>query len=137
MKQRLIWIFRFVLPLCLLPSPLFAAGRAMECGEWVDEEYRGTYLFSLGPDAKSTLSISYKPEGQNLLFGKSVRKWTLLWQKERNAVFYGEDSDDWTGPVKLLSLNFSDVTMFTYSLGGATEGDELASRIVRRCRRLD
>jgi hypothetical protein len=136
MQQRLILIVGVALPLCVLPSPLLAAGRALECQEWVDEEFRGTYVFSLSPDAKSAFSVTYKPQGANRLFGKGVKKWTLLWQKERNAVLYGEDLDDGAGPAKLLSLNFSDAEMFAYSLGGAAE-DEVAAKTVRRCRRLD
>jgi hypothetical protein len=136
MQQRMVWIVGLGLPLCILPSLSLAAGRALECQEWVDEEFRGTYLFSLGPDAKSAFSVTYKPQGENRLFGRGVKKWTLLWQKERNAVLYGEDPEDGAGPAKLLSLNFSDAEMFAYSLGGAAE-DEVSAKTVRRCRRPD
>ncbi len=108
----------------------------MECREWIDKNYRGVYTFSFDSD-KRELTASHKPEGRNYLFGRNVAKWIVVWDKARTAVFYGIEADDWTAPVKVLSLNFGEVAMFAYSIGGATEGDLLKSKIDRRCRRLD
>ena len=52
-------------------------------------------------------------------------------------MFYGIAADDWTGPVRMLSLHFGDVQMFPYALGSVMEGATLVSKIERRCRRLD
>jgi hypothetical protein len=136
MQRRLICVLGITILLCLVIGKSFAAGREMECREWVDKKYRGLYIFSFDSNSKA-LSATYKPEGENFLFGSGVRKWTVLWVKEHNAVFFGEQPEDWTGPLKLLSLNFSDVAMFAYSLGSTFEGSELVSKIERRCRRLD
>lgn len=132
-----------IIMLLTLPSAARAAVYKMECRERrVNGEYLGSYVFSFDPDAKS-LSIAYQPEGEiweqtklNPLFGAKVKKWNLLWQKELDAVFYGID-DDLTGPVKLLTLKFSVVKMFVYSLGGLVEDKGWVDRTRKECRRLD
>ena len=119
----------------LFANDASAVVRKMECRQWVDKEYRGLYTFTFDTE-KEQLSIGYNPEGKYPLAGQKVEKWILLWQMDLNAAFYGI-SDDWTGPVRMLSLHFGDVKMFTYELGSVMEGDIMLSQIEQRCRRLD
>jgi|SRR5271166_3359959 len=108
----------------------------MECREWVDKDYGGLYTFTFDT-GQELLSVAYKPEGKYPLDGQKIEKWILIWQKDLNAVFYGIAADDWTGPVRMLSLHFGDVQMFSHALGSKMEEDTLVSKIERRCRRLD
>jgi hypothetical protein len=146
-----------IIMLLTLPCSARATVYKMECQEWTvsfggEVEHIGSYVFSFDAGAKS-LSVAYHPEGLLwndkkiiVLFGAKVKKWNLLWQKEPDVVFWGVDND-FTGPVKLLSLKFSVVKMFEYSLGGS--GEELQSKFRslaptpafaptrRECQRLD
>jgi hypothetical protein len=108
----------------------------MECQEWVDSDYRGLYTFTFNTE-QEILSVAYKQQGKYPLAGQKVEKWILIWQKDLNAVFYGIAADDWTGPVRMLSLHFGDVQMFPYALGSKMEESTLVSKIERRCRRFD
>jgi hypothetical protein len=121
---------------CLFVNEALAVARKMECREWMDKEYRGLYTFTFDIEQK-LLSVAYKPEGKYPLDGQKIEKWILIWQKDLNAVFYGIAADDWTGPVRMLSLHFGDVKMFPYALGSVMEDTIWLSKIEHRCRRLD
>jgi hypothetical protein len=125
-----------VIASCISVNEALAVVRKMECREWVDKEYRGLYSFAFDTEQK-LLSVAYKPEGKYPLTGQNIEKWILIWRKDLNAVFYGIDADDWTGPVRMLSLHFGDVQMFPYALGSTMEDSTLVSKIERRCGRLD
>ena len=145
---RTVALFVMFSVLTVSGGQAFAAARVMECREWVPEwvettrtlskTYRGLYVFSFDSNSR-VLSVTQKPAEENKygLLLKGVEKWSVLWAKDYNAVFFGDVPDDWMGPVKILSLNFSDLTMFAYSLGGVAEEDKEVSITERRCRRLD
>jgi hypothetical protein len=133
---RVLAVLIGVIVSCLFTTEAIAVVRKMECREWVDKDYRGLYTFTFDTEHE-LLSVAYKPEGKYSLDGQKIEKWILIWQKDLNAVFYGIAADDWTGPVRMLSLHFGDVQMFHYALGSAMEEDTLVSKIERRCRRLD
>jgi hypothetical protein len=88
---------------CLSVTEALAVVRKMECREWLDKDYRGLYIFTFDTE-REMLSVAYKSEGKYPLAGQKIEKWILIWQKDLNAVFYGIAADDWTGPVKMLSL---------------------------------
>jgi hypothetical protein len=125
-----------VIASCLSLNEALAVVRKMECREWMDKEYRGLYTFNFDTERK-LLSAAYKPEGKYPLAGQKIENWVLIWQKDLNAVFYGIAADDWTAPVRMLSLHFGDVKMFPYELGSVMEDSILVSKIERICRRLD
>jgi len=130
---------KFALVAALLAFCLTEASAAiysMECRLWVDSEYRGSSIFTFDSQRELLLTF-HKPEGLYPLFGQKVGTWKLLWQKGNIAVLHGLDSEDWSGPVKILSLNFGDVKMFPYNVGSIAEESTLLSNIERRCRRLD
>jgi hypothetical protein len=130
------WLFLVIISLFILPSTVNAAIYKMECREWRSTgDYLGGYIFSFDSGTKS-LSIVFKPQAENWLFGTKVKKWILLWEKDLDAVFYGID-DDFTGPVKLLTLKFSTAKLFEYSAGGLAEDHGLVSLTRKECRRLD
>jgi hypothetical protein len=135
---RAVLLFVMLSVLTVSGGQAFAAARIMECREWVDKAYRGLYVFSFDNNSR-VLSVTQEPNEENNygLLLKAVAKWSVLWAKDYNAVFFGDVPDDWMGPVKILSLNFSDLTMFAYSLGGVAEEDKEVSITERRCRRLD
>jgi hypothetical protein len=145
---RAVVLFVMLSVLTVSGGRAFAATRVMECREWVPEwvestrtlsqTYRGLYVFSFDTNS-SVLSVTQKPDEGNKygLLLKGVAKWSVLWAKDYNAVFFGNVPDDWMGPVKILSLNFSDLTMSAYSLGGVAEQDKQVGVTERKCRRLD
>jgi hypothetical protein len=131
-------VFTAALMILLAIGTTHALGvtRQMECREWLDGKYSGLYTFVFDSQSNG-LSIAHQAEGQNFWFGRGINRWQLIWQKGNNVVFYGTDQEDWTGPIKIISLDFGELRMFDYSIGGATEADVLVSKIERRCRRLD
>jgi hypothetical protein len=132
----------FAVFLSFLPLGASATVYKMECREWrgaPNSDYLGSYVFSFDSKSKS-LSISYKPELKtmevNALFGANVKTWTLIWEKDLSAVFYGID-DSGLDPVNLLILKFSIGKMFDYSLGGLSDDNHLTSLTRKECRRLN
>jgi hypothetical protein len=112
----------------------------MECKEWRGPspggDFLGSYFFSFN-DTEKTLVVVHKPVPEmNWLFGTKVKKWTLMWEKDGQVVVYGTD-DDFTAPLKLLSLNFGKPKMFDYSLGGLTEDTNSRSLTRKECQRLN
>jgi hypothetical protein len=118
-------------------SDTWASTRKMECREWMGANFLGSYVFSFNDDDGS-LEVVSKPAGQdNLLIATDVKKWTLMWQGDGRAVFFGTD-DDLNGHVKLLSLNFAKPAMFEYSLGGFVEENGQSNGATgKECRRLN
>ena len=145
---RAVLLFVMLSVLTVSGGQAFAAARVMECREWVPEwvettrtlskTYRGLYVFSFDSNSR-VLSVTQKPAEENKygLLLKGVEKWSVLWARDYNAVFFGEDPDDEGAPVTILSLNFSDLTMFAYRLGGFYELSKEVGATERMCRRLD
>jgi hypothetical protein len=119
----------------------------MECREWRGTtehkpsyaDLLGSYLFVYDTDAK-TLSVTLRaveePLNFNALFGWGVKTWKLLWTNELRATFYGTD-DDFTGPVKILTLDFARAKAFHYATGGDFEEEFLGDLTQRECQRLN
>jgi hypothetical protein len=119
----------------------------MECREWVgttdhQSSYAdplGSYMFVYDTDTKA-LSVTLRPAAGplnfNALFGRGVKTWTLLWTKESRATFYGTEND-FTGPVKILTLDFAKAKAFHYNTGGDFEDLYAVDLSQRECRRLN
>lgn len=117
----------------------------MECKEWSmggypdPDHFLGTWIFTVDAASKG-LAVEKHPGPEMttaLMFAPTVKKWTLLVERERHFVFYAIENDDWTGPLKLLSLDFAKPNFFDYQVGGEVEEVTKGLDTPKKCKRLN
>lgn len=119
----------------LCPNLTVAATRQLECREWVDGEFRGVYSFAFESDSKR-FAAKFQPETKYPLTGQKVKLWKVLYEKGLRVIVGGEAQGE-LALFLVFSLNFEDVQMFVYEIGGIAEVSTSLSKVERTCKRVD
>ena len=129
---------RLLIGLLMLLAPAAASARSLECQEWIEDTYQGIYVINYN-EHTNKLTVRTAPDSKNEKGMPFAKIWKVLWSNEDRVIASSVDDKDWGGPVHVMLLNFSKLSMSLH-VPKQTEGVyQVNTRVPgeRKCRRPD